>query len=589
MNWKINWRHSSVSSLSTAERNSLWAQALMEQLYRLGVGHVCLSPGSRNTPLVLATEDHPRLQSVVHFDERGAAFLALGLAKATATPAALICTSGTAAANCLPAVVEANLDHVPLVVLTADRPAELLGCGANQTIDQRGIYHRQVRFENDFQPPGETASMAAQLPVVAAAMACCCGWPAGPVHLNCRFREPFVPDAPVQLADYPALHSRLAAKPLPAARPDSGDLDAVHHLATASDRGLLVVGSIRAATERAAAKTICQALGWPVIADIQSGLPDVANRIPAADLLLRSAGFREALAPDAVLLVGGRLTSKRLAAWLGDGSFPILQVGLEPLSGVPVPDRVHRVTRSLRDAADMVDLLQPRASQLAAAAAALSGTAGDVVKEVLGAVSTLCDQVVVQRLTERLDETQALFVGNSLPIRQLELYGGPRPVVCNRGASGIDGNLATAAGYALGTDRPIGALLGDLAALHDLNSLALWQWLPAPSVIVVINNRGGGIFHFLPGITESPHFERDFAAAHKLDFAGAAGMFGLEYCTAASPAELDSALQEAFDGQANAIVEVMVDRRATRRVDEQVTAQICSALRREIDAGRQFD
>ncbi|HSW39636.1 MAG TPA: 2-succinyl-5-enolpyruvyl-6-hydroxy-3-cyclohexene-1-carboxylic-acid synthase, partial [Acidobacteriota bacterium] len=341
-----------VMTISIANINSLWGSLIIEELIRHGIECFCVSPGSRSAPLTAAAARNPRARPMVHFDERGAAFYALGYARAANRPAALICTSGTAAANYLPAIIESSADTVPLIVLTADRPPELRDTGANQAIKQPGIFGDNVRWSFDLPCPDTAIAPEMVLTAIDQAVYRACRAPSGPVHLNCMFREPL---APVDTGDnfdsylanlqswrgsrHPYTRYEIAGE-----RPGDACVTELARLLRRSGRGLLVAGNLRTEKDRHAVLALAARLKWPMFADITSGLRlgDASDfGIPFYNLALASEQIRKRLRPSMVLHIGGRMTAKRLLQWLQE-SRPESYIHVEDN---PVRlDPIHRVT-----------------------------------------------------------------------------------------------------------------------------------------------------------------------------------------------------------------------------------------------------
>ncbi len=546
--------------------NRLWAGLLVEELVRCGVGLFCIAPGSRSAPLTTAVAAHPAARNLVHFDERGAAFAALGWARATGRPAALITTSGTAVANVLPAAVEASVDGVPLLLLTADRPPELRDTGANQTIAQPNIFGEFVRWRFDLPAPTPEIDPAFVLTTVDQAVHRALGRPPGPVHLNCMFREPLAPDGPgvtcdglEAWAEGDAPYTRYTE----AGAVDAGRVQEVWNRLRGVERGLVVAGRLRTRAEGAAALRLADALGWPLLPDIgsQARMDDAPVVCPFYDQVLGSAAFREAHAPDAVLHLGGRSTSKRLAQFVAASRPDLTVVRDDPFRFDPDHRVGHRVV------ADVAAFCAALAETAAGDRDAPSGwcdawrRASGAVAETLGAhfgeAETLSEPGVARIVAEQAGA--GLVLAASMPVRDADAFvatGGSAPLVAsNRGASGIDGTVATAAGFARGLGARVTLLLGDLALLHDLNSLALLRDAEQPPVtIVAVNNDGGGIFHFLPIAEHEAVFEPYFGTPHGLGFEAAADMFGLAYSRPETPTALNAALADAVDGSRAAVL-----------------------------------
>ena len=512
----------------------LLAAVLVDELARAGVTDACLSPGSRSAPLAVALFDDDRIRLHVRHDERSAAFLAIGLARATHRPVPVVCTSGSAVANLHPAVVEADAARVPLLLLTADRPPELRGTGANQTIDQIKIFGSAVRW---FCEVGAPDQPQVQYWRSVASRACsesrgAVGGPAGPVHLNLAFREPLVPAAG-EVVDG-AIESRpdgggwtVAAD---AARtPAPSDVAWLTEHIQATERGLLVVGDTD--TDPRPLRRLAEAAGWPVLAEPQSGVRAGPSAITTYDHLLRDAPFAAAHDPDLVVIVGKLGLSKALLSWL---SPDIAQVLIDRDGAWTDPNRtVRRIIAAdpaAMAAAVVDDLLERPVSRWLASWRDAERTATAALDQVLDGDPGLSEPRVARDLAALLPGGAALVVASSMPVRDLALFMRPREglrVLANRGASGIDGFVSTALGVAAGSDGPTFALAGDLSVLHDQNG-----FLPGPTsrpdlVMVVLNNDGGGIFSFLPQAQLPAGYETLFGTPHGIDFARLAQLHGL--------------------------------------------------------------
>ena len=572
------------------DQNRLWAELLVDELVRCGVGLFCLAPGSRSTPLTAAVAANPRARHLMHFDERGTAFCALGYARATGRPAAWITTSGTAVANGLPAVVEASVDGVPLLLLTADRPPELRETGANQTIPQPGIFGSYVRWHFDLPAPTADIDPAFVLTTADQAVHRAVARPAGPVHLHCMFREPLAPDRTEAEVDVPEGLERWAAHEEPYTRYTApptavrdADVDDLAERLRSVERGLVIAGRLATRAEGEAAVRLAEALGWPLLPDIGSQVRLGGRSLvacPGYDHALGSPSFAEAQRPEAVVHLGGRSTSKRLAQFVAR-SRPRIHAVVRNDPFRFDPD--HRVTDRVE--ADIVAFCEAVAaeSEVERFSAWLDAwrTASGAVLDVFDAqLEGALSEPVVARLVAR-HAGQGLVLAASMPVRDADAFaapGGPAPlVVSNRGASGIDGTVATAAGVARGLDAPVTLLIGDLALLHDLNSLALLRDPAQPPVTVgVVNNDGGGIFHFLPIAEDEAVFEPYFGTPHGLGFEHAARMFGLGYHRPETPGDL--AVLLAGTVERSALIEVRTDRVENRVLHADLLQRAAAAV-----------
>ena len=552
--------------------NQAWADILIDELVRLGACGFVVSPGSRSTPLALAVARHPDARQALHFDERGAAFLALGWAKAAGRPAVLVCTSGSAAANYWPAVVEASSGRTPLVILTADRPPELQRCGANQTIDQDRLYGGFTRAAFTLPCVGANCPVESLRGTLDQVFQQAIHPPEGPVHVNCMFREPLDPGnemPPYRFAESgsesaePRTHWMLPKLEISESS-QHWLLNRLHGVR----RGLLLVGELRDPSERDAVRELAEALRWPAFPDIASGLHigSAPPFIAYFDALLLSKKFLDRFNPDFILHVGGNFVSKRLLERVSTRSCTVVQVCPHPMD----LDPGRAVERRFEADIDVFcRWLAPVARHLPPQERALPFEALNAAAA--GEIDTWCaarntsTEIAVARVVSRVAPADAtLFLANSMPVRDADMFAaqdGPGAwVEVNRGTSGIDGNIATAAGLALGSERPVVAVVGDLAALHDLNSLALLRNLETPFVLVVINNDGGGIFSFLPIAAHREFFESHFAVPHGLGFSHAAQMFGLPHHAPASVRELEEACAAALGHPGATLIETRTQR-----------------------------
>jgi 2-succinyl-5-enolpyruvyl-6-hydroxy-3-cyclohexene-1-carboxylate synthase len=571
---------------------------LIDELVRCGMTDLCLSPGSRSTPIVAAALADDRLRVHVRIDERSASFLALGLARGHGRPAAVVCTSGSATANLHPAVVEADAAGVPLLVLTADRPPELRHTGANQAIDQRGLYGRAVRWDCEVGVPEDRPELNAHWRATACrawAEAIGTGGPPGPVHLNLALREPLVAgNGPPPTSD---LRGRPDGRPWTAVRrpqraPDPVDVAVLAGRCRDVARGIVLVGGTDA--EPGPLHALAAHLGWPVLAE-----PHSSARLPGAvahhDLLLRHVGFAAAHRPGLVLTVGRVGLAKSLLAFLHG----VPQVLVDPDAAWLDPGRnLHGIV-----AADGPALAEALVAALPARAPgawlaswqAADDAVGTAVAQALSRGAAASEPAVARDLTDALPDGAVLVVGSSMPIRDLDLFQRPRAglrVVANRGASGIDGFVSTALGVALAHDGPAYALAGDLSLLHDQNGLLVAAGEPsADLVLVVVNNDGGGIFSFLPqadtapdaapGRTgEAPPFERLFGTPHGVDLAQVAAAAGVGHRRVQARADLLPAVAAAARAGGVQLVEVRTDRATNVALHQRIAAAAAAALDR---------
>ena len=585
----------SRSPLHAANLNHLWAQLLVEELTRSGVDTFFLAPGSRSTPLTTAVARHPTARAIMHFDERGTAFAALGYGRVTGRPAGWITTSGTAVANGLPAVVEAATDGIPLLLLTADRPPELRDTGANQTIDQVKIFGEYVRWHADLPTPTTDIAPTMVLTTADQAMHRATRIPRGPVHLNCMFRKPLEPHPDgVDYSDYTATLAAWATGTAPYTHyptsrpaPSPTEIDAVADAVTSTDRGLLVAGRLDTQVEQRAVRRLAEHLGWPLIPDVTSGLRlgrDASDtRIAYADQVLTSAAFRDEISPTAVLHVGGRFVSKRVQQYL-EATRPAHHIVIRP-----DPARIdpgHQVSRHIEsDVASFCMALADRVVSSGETEWIRRWTrANAAVRRQIEHFATdgdaLSEPFVAHHLAQHVPADQALILASSMPVRDVNRYGAADgaavPVVANRGTSGIDGTVATASGVAVGRNAPATLLIGDLALLHDVNSLALLRDVPV--IVIVVNNDGGGIFHFLPIADHTDVFESYFATPHQRSFKQAAALFDLPYTHPTTKADFEAAYHRACEQGTAALIEVATDRAENHALHEALEQHVIRAI-----------
>ena len=498
---------------------------LVDEWLALGVRHAVVAPGSRSTPMALALADRDEMRVHVVHDERSAAFVALGLAL-DGDPALLLCTSGTAAANFFPAVVEAGLSEVPMIVLTADRPEELRGVGAPQTIDQVDLYGNHVMWSRDPGVPVDVErSLWRELALDAWSHAA-----SGPVQLNLAFREPLLgtvgelPDRGPAERRPPAPNRVRRADPIPA-------IDRA--------RGLIIVGG-RSGVGADQVVMLSNTTGWPIVADPVSQMRRLPGAISTADALLRNERFAEDHLPDVIVRIGRPAASKVLAQWTARATAAgavLLQVG-----GPGVIDPDHNVTAVV----SIDDLLtfEPAASEpndaWSASWAAADRLAGQAIVDVLAGFDELTEPAVARTVADAIPDDADLVVASSMPVRDLEWFGGSRARAhANRGANGIDGVLGTALGRAL-TGSATFVLLGDLAFVHDSNALTALAPRKVDLRIVVVDNDGGGIFSFLPqaAALSEDRFEQLFGTPLGVDIVALATSYGLEARTVQAVDEL---------------------------------------------------
>lgn len=583
--------------------NTRAARLFVSALADCGLEAVCIAPGSRSTPLTLAFAQEPRITLYRHLDERSAGYFALGLAKASDKPAALVCTSGTAAANFHPAVVEARYGRVPLLVLTADRPPELRETGANQTIDQVKMFGDHVLWAVDMPVPQSDSPPNVDRyvqSVAARAFFLANGQPAGPVHVNLPFRKPLEP-SPVTTGPAQSLPLQtgtlapLMVPPLTGAT--SGEIRQLAEIVEQHPHGLIVCGpESPSRTYSAAVEQLASASGFPVLADALSGVRTAwadsgATIMAAYDALLQAQ--TEALpTADLVIRFGAVPTSAALNRYLA--ALPdttIIQVSHD---GVWADD-THRTARFVHS--DEAALCFRLAEQLTAANfipdRRWADTFGRLEREGWAALdATLAETpetdaaVVCQLVNDELPRAGTLFVGNSLPVRLVDQLLKPTHdgtwIAGNRGASGIDGNVSTALGLAAARGEPVYALLGDITFYHDMNGLLAGRLNDIPPVtFIVLNNNGGGIFRRLPVAAYESEATDLFVMPHGLTFQHAAQLYGLSYVRLTA-SEFRANKGRLFEQQKQStLIEIVTDSQKDLAVQQRIATTIRERLERQ--------
>jgi 2-succinyl-5-enolpyruvyl-6-hydroxy-3-cyclohexene-1-carboxylate synthase len=556
---------------------------LVDEWARAGLTRAVLSPGSRSTPLALALAAEPRIRLHVVLDERSAAFFALGIGLRTGAPALVLTTSGTAAAELHPAVIEAHYAGVPLLVVTADRPPEAHDVGAPQTIEQGDLYGRAVRWRADpGVPDPDTADNWRSLAARAVAEALGVGGPPGPVHLNLAFREPLVgrpgPLPPGREGAVPWHRAMSGALSVP---------PGIDELARrmSGRTGLIVSGA--GSGDPAPVHHLADLLGWPVLVDARSPARVPARATVAAhDTLLRHPSFAQHARPDVVVRIGATPSSRVLAAWLASSHAE--EVTVQPHGGWIDPERSAAVVvaadpgvlcRALADARP-----EPAPENWRALWSGAEKAAQGAIDEVVGNHREPTEPGVARTLVSCLNPGASLLVASSMPIRDVEWYARPRTdlrIMANRGANGIDGTLSTMLGVAAGSEgRESVGLMGDLAFLHDAGALLGAAGRGLDAVIVVVDNRGGGIFSFLDQATSvpAPTFERLFATPHDVDLAALVRVHGLRAHDIGAMAELAPVVASSLGAGGVSVIVAHTDRAANVAVHDELRHAVAAAL-----------
>ena len=579
--------------MDRTNRNTALASALVEELARCGMRHAVLSPGSRSTPLAVALWRQPAIEVSVIVDERSGGYFALGAAQATRRPVAVLCTSGTAAANLHPAVAEADEAGVPLLVLTADRPPELRGIGAGQTIDQLKLYGDSVRWFCEVGThEADDDGLLHYRSVACRAYASARGAPRpGPVHLNLAWREPLAPvaiEGQVTARSERALQGRgdrpLTAVPHFAAAPEPALLDELADRVAAAPRGVIVAGRQTDPSLRDPIAALARAAGYPILAEptsqLRCGPHDRARVVSAYDAIARNSPAE--LSPQLVVRFGDMATSKALRQWIA-GLDECRQLVVDPNFGWHEPSsRAETLLRA--DPAALAGGLAQRLSrrpdpEWASAWAAADEAARGAMADELGGADEPSEPGLQLALGKALGDGDLVYTASSMPIRDQEAFLPPGNAdvlfLCNRGANGIDGLVSSGIGAAHASGRPTVIVTGDLGLLHDVGGLAALRDVTTPVRIVVVDNGGGGIFNFLPQqeVMERDEFEALLGTPRAVDVERAAALFGLAYRAVDDLRELPRAL-----GEGTGLIEVPVDRRANVELHRRLASAAESAL-----------
>ncbi|XP_002986213.2 protein PHYLLO, chloroplastic [Selaginella moellendorffii] len=589
-----------------ANINMVWARLLVDECCRLGVTYFCVAPGSRSSPLAEAAAANPRVTCISCVDERSLGFYALGYGRGARRPAAVVITSGTAMSNLLPAVVEASQDCVPLLILSADRPHELRDVGANQSINQVKHFGSFVRFDFDLPPATDEVPARMVLTTLDTAIFRATTDPYGPVHVNCPFREPL--EAVRTEWDLECLEGlsqwMASASPFTTYIPSStsslldgtatlytsSQMKEVSSLIASASRGVIVAGGLNQSQTTWAVFKLAKHLRWPLVPDVLSGLRLASKEedmdvkiIHNLDHVLLNPSLHPSVAPDIILQIGSRITSKRLSQFLQECS-PRAYILVEehPYRHDPGHRLTHRIKSSAGEFARFVmkELTEPefpeRCHSYGMWLHVLSDTVRREILFQLQAEATLTEPCIARIVSSSITTESAVFLGNSMPIRDVDMYADgltdqqsllgdqnlPAMVSigANRGASGIDGVISTAVGFAAGSNKRVTLLIGDLSFLHDTNGLMFLTGREAqpPVTLVVVNNRGGGIFSLLPaaGLMPAVTFRNLISSEHDVHLDKLCHAHRINHILVQSKAELVRALQDSRTSTSSWVIEV---------------------------------
>lgn len=568
-----------------ANLNELWSRIIAETLQAKGIRFAVICPGSRSSPLAFAFARTNGIEAISILDERSAGFFALGLAKREGVAVVLVCTSGTAAANFYPAIIEASESGVPLVALTADRPHELRGCRAGQTIVQQGLYASYPVSQVELPiPTSDSAALETLKNSISEQADRSMAFPSGPIHINAPFRDPLPPisdggfDSPIPMSELSVFCDERSSRPI---QVEACDLTEFAN----TERGAILVGSPLAPISEDWIENVgrlADRLKWPVLSDGLNPLRANAQRFPRLisgyNAICRLVDAESGLLPERILVIGDLPISKTLREWLGRHA--IRSLFLAPLEGEFDPNRGDSETR-------LFDFSRatPTAPLFNSDEFASKWKATDErVRALLQAEITQCDSLfegsVAATLSKRLPSNSALFVSNSMPPRDMEFFWEPNDggtqIYCSRGANGIDGILSTAVGIAHRGKQTF-LLTGDLALLHDSNGGLIGKVFDGSLTIVLINNSGGGIFEMLPVAQMGDEFETYFATDQSVEFSKWASTYDIGYTSIDSLSELEVQVTAA-PAKGIRLLEIKTDRKADAAFRKHVFASIADAL-----------
>jgi 2-succinyl-5-enolpyruvyl-6-hydroxy-3-cyclohexene-1-carboxylate synthase len=552
--------------------------AFVDELTRAGVRHVCFAPGSRSTPLAVMLAEHPDIKLWTHLDERSASFFALGMAKASREPVGLLCSSGTAAANFYPAVIEARYSRVPLIVMTADRPPELQDVGAPQTIDQNRIYGEHARWYANVALPESTPDMLRYARSIAGrAVSVATSEPAGAVHLNFPFREPLMPIPPeaetaIARADRPVFAARQGPR-----TPHPGSVTELAKGLMASRKGLLVCGPQDDPDLGPIVAQLGRTLGFPVLADplslVRTGQHHSEIIMDSYDAFLKDQAICEMLQPEVIIRFGALPTAKPFLLYSQryPDTWNILVDGADGwndpalLSNEVIHADPVRFCEALTNAVDVSEF-DPHPGW-SSDWIAIDRTTRASLTASIDDCDALFEGRVFQELSRMLPGGSTLYAGNSMPVRDMDTFfaGGEHQFrfLSNRGANGIDGVVSSALGASTASEGPTVLVIGDLSFYHDMNGLLAAKLHDLNATIVLINNDGGGIFSFLPQAAHPEHFEALFGTPHGLNFEPAARLYDLHHQRIDDWNEFAEAMQQSLSSSGVQIIEVPSPDRTT--------------------------
>jgi 2-succinyl-5-enolpyruvyl-6-hydroxy-3-cyclohexene-1-carboxylate synthase len=589
-----------VSDITNQQVLHVAVGTFVDELVRSGIRHFCVCPGSRSAPLALMIARHPEAKLWVHLDERSGSFFGLGLAKLLQEPVALVCTSGTAAANFMPAVIEAFYARVPLIVLTADRPHELRDCGALQTINQLHLFGTHAKWFVDLPDPTATPEMVRYLRSIARrAVATAQHTPAGPVHINCPYREPLLPEPGIEIR---LEHERPNKQPYinvahGLRRLVASEVDRLAEELKSLPRGLIICGPQNDLELPNTIVQLAEMLGYPILADplsnVRSGTHERGLALDCYDAFLRDEAIITQLKPQVVLRFGAIPISKALLLYLqrhqahprpphivvDDGAIwndpPNLATDVVQVEALPFCEALIEALRSSKKE-------QIGCSAWANAWTTINRLTRETITAGFSGLDELFDGKVFAELATLMPDDAILYVGNSMPTRDMDTFfsGSGRKIrfLANRGANGIDGVVSSGLGASAADDRPLVLVLGDVSFYCDTNGLLAAAQYKLNATIIVINNDGGGIFSFLPQ-ANTPEFETLFGTPHGLNFQPIAGMYGAAFTRVTTWDDFRAAVQTSINSGGLSIVEVPTERNRNVTLHREVWKSVSEALK----------
>ncbi|RAK21073.1 2-succinyl-5-enolpyruvyl-6-hydroxy-3-cyclohexene-1-carboxylate synthase [Anoxybacillus vitaminiphilus] len=573
---------------------TLYVSAFVDELTKVGITDVVVSPGSRSTPFAIVMAEHPDIKVHMNIDERSAAFFALGMAKAKRKPVALLCTSGTAVANYFPAVVEAYYARVPLIVLTADRPHELRDVGAPQAIDQFNIYGKHAKwFVEMALPEGSKEMLRYARTMAARAAAIAMTAPAGPVHLNFPLREPLVPNVTeqtwtqIERKEPSYIQVSIGKRTL-----EREQFQFIYERLAGIEKGLIICGEIDKPHFAEAVVKLAETLNYPILADplshLRSGAHSKEYIVESYDAILKNETAMRTLMPEVIIRFGAMPVSKPLTLMLKNNT-AIEQIVVDGDGGwrEPTLNASYMIHCDETDFCNqLVELAQPKKKQ--SDWAKLWQDVNKMAKTALleaGKDEEMFEGKVFIELAQLLPEKSILFVGNSMPIRDADTFFMATDknirIMANRGANGIDGVVSSALGASV-TGDPLVLVIGDLSFYHDLNGLLAAKLHKLNATIIVINNNGGGIFSFLPQAKQERHFELLFGTPTNLQFEHIVRMYDGNYTKADTWSQFRKSVASSFSAAGLHVIEVCTLRQENvkkhRRLWENVSLEISEFL-----------